>query len=34
MVFETVIKGVSATGKLLTHDNIGHEFDFGEVEWM
>jgi BirA family biotin operon repressor/biotin-[acetyl-CoA-carboxylase] ligase len=34
MVFETMIKGVSAQGQLLTVDAIEKKFDFGEVEWM
>ena len=29
--FETVIKGVSAQGRLITVDAIEREFDFGEV---
>ncbi len=32
-IFETVIKAVSAEGKLLTVDEADREFDFGEVEW-
>ena len=32
--FETVIKGVSAPGRLITVDAIEQEFDFGEVEWV
>jgi BirA family biotin operon repressor/biotin-[acetyl-CoA-carboxylase] ligase len=32
--FDTVIKEVSATGKLVTVDAIEREFDFGEVEWV
>jgi BirA family biotin operon repressor/biotin-[acetyl-CoA-carboxylase] ligase len=32
--FDTVIKGVSATGRLITVDAIEREFDFGEVEWV
>ncbi len=34
MVFETVIKGVSSKGQLLTADAIERHFDFGEVEWI
>jgi BirA family biotin operon repressor/biotin-[acetyl-CoA-carboxylase] ligase len=34
MVFETVIRGVSAQGQLLTSDAIEKKFDFGEVEWI
>lgn len=33
-IFETVIKTVSAEGKLLTVDSTDREFDFGEVEWI
>lgn len=33
-IFETVIKTVSAEGKLLTVDSTDREFDFGEVEWV
>ena len=32
-IFETIIKGVSAQGKLITFDTIEREFDFDEVEW-
>lgn len=32
--FDTVIKEVSAQGKLVTVDAIEREFDFGEVEWV
>ncbi len=32
--FDTVIKEVSAHGKLVTVDAIEREFDFGEVEWV
>jgi BirA family biotin operon repressor/biotin-[acetyl-CoA-carboxylase] ligase len=32
--FETVIKGVSNEGRLLTVDAIERGFDFGEVEWV
>jgi len=32
--FETVIKGVSTEGRLLTVDAIERGFDFGEVEWV
>ncbi len=32
--FETVIKGVSNEGRLLTVDAIERAFDFGEVEWV
>jgi BirA family transcriptional regulator, biotin operon repressor / biotin---[acetyl-CoA-carboxylase] ligase len=32
--FETVIKEVSAQGRLITVDAIEREFAFGEVEWI
>ncbi len=32
--FDTVIKEVSASGRLVTVDAIEREFDFGEVEWV
>jgi BirA family transcriptional regulator, biotin operon repressor / biotin---[acetyl-CoA-carboxylase] ligase len=32
--FDTVIKEVSAAGRLITVDAIEREFDFGEVEWV
>jgi len=32
--FETVIKEVSAAGRLITVDAIERAFDFGEVEWI
>lgn len=32
--FETVIKEVSPTGRLITVDAVEREFDFGEVEWV
>lgn len=32
--FDTVIKEISAQGKLVTVDAIEREFDFGEVEWV
>lgn len=32
--FDTVIKEVSALGRLVTVDAIEREFDFGEVEWV
>ena len=34
IVFETLVKGVSPSGKLLTRDTEEREFDFGEVEWI
>ncbi len=34
VVFETIIKGVSAQGQLLTEDAIEKSFEFGEVEWI
>lgn len=33
-VFETLIKGVSPHGQLLTMDVLENHFDFGEVEWV
>ncbi len=33
-VFETMIKGVSDAGRLITVDAVEREFDFGEVEWV
>lgn len=33
-IFETVIKSVSAEGKLVTVDATEREFDFGDVEWV
>jgi BirA family biotin operon repressor/biotin-[acetyl-CoA-carboxylase] ligase len=33
-IFETVVKGVSAQGRLITVDAIEREFEFGEVEWI
>ena len=32
--FDTVVKEVSAKGKLITVDAFEREFDFGEVEWV
>lgn len=32
--FDTVIKEVSAAGRLITADSIEKAFDFGEVEWV
>jgi BirA family biotin operon repressor/biotin-[acetyl-CoA-carboxylase] ligase len=34
ILFETTIRGVSETGRLLTKDVIEREFDFGEVEFV
>lgn len=34
IVFESVIKSVTDTGKLYTQDVIDNYFDFGDVEWM
>jgi BirA family biotin operon repressor/biotin-[acetyl-CoA-carboxylase] ligase len=34
IVFDTVLTGVTASGKLLTRDSVEREFDFGEVEWI
>ena len=33
-VFETIIKGVSETGQLITQHSIEERFEFGEVEWI
>ena len=33
-VFETMIKTVSPTGKLIVQHGIDEEFDFGSVEWI
>jgi len=33
-VFETTIRGVAPSGKLLTSDTLDREFDFGEVSWV
>lgn len=33
-LFETVIRAVSADGKLITGEHKEMEFDFGEVEWV
>ena len=33
-VFETIVKGVSAQGQLLTKDVMDRQFTFGEVEWI
>ena len=32
--FESLVKGVTATGQLFTTDRIDNFFDFGEVEWI
>lgn len=34
IVFETIIKGVSPFGRLITFDTAEREFDFGGVEWI
>lgn len=34
MIFETLIKGVSVHGQLLTKDSFEKNYDFGEVEWV
>jgi BirA family biotin operon repressor/biotin-[acetyl-CoA-carboxylase] ligase len=34
MAFDTMVKGVSSSGRLITYDTISREFDFGEVEWI
>lgn len=33
-VFETTVRGVSSSGKLMTSDTLEREFDFGEVSWV
>jgi BirA family biotin operon repressor/biotin-[acetyl-CoA-carboxylase] ligase len=33
-VFETVIKGISPDGRLLTKDTMERSFNFGEIEWL
>ena len=33
-VFETTIKGVAATGQLITQHSIEERFEFGEIEWI
>jgi len=33
-VFETVVKGVTPTGELITRDTLERHFCFGEVEWI
>jgi BirA family transcriptional regulator, biotin operon repressor / biotin---[acetyl-CoA-carboxylase] ligase len=33
-VFETIIKGVSASGQLITQHSIEERFEFGEIEWV
>ena len=33
-VFETVVKGVTPTGELITQDSMERRFGFGEVEWL
>jgi len=34
IVFDTILKGVSIEGKLITNDKMEREFNFGEVEWI
>jgi BirA family biotin operon repressor/biotin-[acetyl-CoA-carboxylase] ligase len=34
VLFDTVITGVSAGGRLLTKDVLEREFSFGEIEWV
>jgi BirA family biotin operon repressor/biotin-[acetyl-CoA-carboxylase] ligase len=34
ILFESVIKGVTESGRLFTTDRIDNYFDFGEVEWV
>ena len=33
-VFETIIKGVSETGQLITQHSIEERFEFGDMEWI
>lgn len=33
-VFETVVKGVTATGELMTQDTLPRQFRVGDVEWV
>ena len=33
-IFEAIIKGVSPSGKLITHHAFEEEFDFGKIEWI
>ncbi len=33
-IFETTIRGVSASGQLLTRDTLERSFEVGEVEWI
>ena len=33
-VFQTVVKGVTPTGELVTRDTMERRFGFGEVEWV
>jgi BirA family biotin operon repressor/biotin-[acetyl-CoA-carboxylase] ligase len=33
-VFETMIKGVTSSGKLMTIDDLEQQFNSGEVEWV
>jgi len=33
-IFETVVKGVTPTGELITRDTLERRFGFGEVEWL
>ena len=33
-VFRTVVRGVTATGELVTEDVMERRFTFGEVEWL
>ena len=34
ITFDTVVKGVTAHGQLITEDNIERLFDFGEIVWV
>ena len=33
-VFETLIKGITPEGKLVTKDTMERTFNFGEIEWI
>lgn len=33
-IFEAIVKGISASGKLIVQHAIEEEFGFGEVEWV
>lgn len=34
IVFETTIRGISSSGRLLTRDVVDRDFEFGEVEFL